>query len=1824
VFLHPHWAPAAPAAAGGANDHDGPRVVGASFTPLLLDASAAMGHASWSPAPAAAPSAPFQALLDVYAGFTPAVVSQLGLPPAASDLAILAGAEGAGMGLRGGDWGGLAAALSGIGVGGDAVAQLTRLVAGLLLLGNVVVAEGDAAAGLGGGADGGTVPGPGAAIITTPAVAVRAAQLLGLPDDAFTETGVRRAKGVVSGSSGGGKAVTWSWKRAVDVRRALAAVVTSVWGRLVAWVTTAANAAVRAAAVGAEGGSAAWDAALEAAPPGASEPVYAAVLDGWSTAGVQVGGHGDMVPPHVTGAPGGSPTLLPGSPLAALHRNVASEKVHGLFLSAVWRAEAALFASEGVWEEGHGLGDWVDNAPLVDVFDNRRTGLLQGVAEAASFPRATDESLHAKWSTVLRRTPGVWCPATAGGGDGGGVLPLPFAVRHTAGWVTYTAAGLLAAARETSDTDITSLLTASTLPLLASIMAPVVGEAAADVCDPSRVDGVVAAAAGNSALTFARCIRPVDTPAALGRPLYVEPAAVQRQVTAAAALSAAALSRVAFAQSPPYADFYERYIILAERGGDLVYPPPPTVPLRDLCAALLRRVVTHPVFTGVDVAEGAVAGATRLFLKRPVVEALEALREVRLATMDRCAVRVQAAWRGARTRRALRGLWDGVRRLQAAWATLRARAVWLHTRAAVSTIQTAARFWLAYRLFNRKRTAAVRLQAWWRRVLARSRWSGVRAGVRSLHALVRGYIVRCHVMRLMSAAVRVQAAVRAWLARTRLRHVRDAAATAFQCAWRGYRFRLDNEDVTAYLALAAADRARGMAASAIAATWRGHVVRGRWQALRRAAVAVQRWMHAKLHRARFLRMRLAAVVMQAAARGFAAREAVRQLRTLQLIGDELWRVNVVREREALEVAKQHAQVLSAAVRGHLSLPNPVAAGVLSAAAVAASPTGATSSPRLTPFSHAAAAALTTVGPPGGVATTGSGGVPLACVLDLDVASDTSLVYPLSWMRAFTTLQAQMAAAGTRPAAIALGATHTAVVSEAGHVYTWGFGERGQCGHGRFSGESDPRLLSALLTDQHLAAAWSAAADGVGLGSGLPASPPAPASLRSTGPLTARSLPPGHSSSSRMGGVTSLRGGSLPAAPPAIAIRVRAVACGDEHTVALAESGVVYAWGSGRRGATGLGVRDATATPTPVPIAAALSGAVMGSGAGGGGGESTVGSVVGSDLDSASIAPTATDVDAAARVSEIAAGNAHTIALLATGAVVVWGAGPCNGLHPAPGTGASHATPDVLTPILVPGLSRVRVRHIASGPDFAGCVSADGDVYTWGMGTSGVLGLGEDVHRRRRRRTTSAAATPAVPPGGEGDDAQPLAVEYLTGLFRPRHSPSLVDGLHRFGRHARIVALACGGRHMVALSSTGRVYTWGSNSHGQLGVGVLGEVPEAVLRDHAVPVPRLPHVGGPPGGDSRASFAAGSGSSASPRPPAAGSYVPRPYIPVPVALPLFETRHAAVCVAGGRSTAVATDSGEVYVWGCTGAARLVSPAALLPPPPHTSSGGGATAAMHAPSSPAGGGGVAAAARTPLASAGSHPVPSPLSGTPAMLMRPAPAPTTGHDAHPHTHATGVDAALLLPAPTEVPFAQRARARHPPTVGRPLRSHVHLGRHLHPGPHHARCSAGGGSRPGVGAPARHGRGGRTVPARAAGRRGQRGWRGSVRGGGPHPLAAAHPLASPGEAQARHAHQRRRRPGGRGRAITSPLARQVVTNALRVTLGGSTYRPGNPHRRHRWRRSRRSHATPPHRPAPGPLRQGRLPVAGAWCHVASKLAAGRRSAAATRACWHSTAAAI
>jgi alpha-tubulin suppressor-like RCC1 family protein len=193
--------------------------------------------------------------------------------------------------------------------------------------------------------------------------------------------------------------------------------------------------------------------------------------------------------------------------------------------------------------------------------------------------------------------------------------------------------------------------------------------------------------------------------------------------------------------------------------------------------------------------------------------------------------------------------------------------------------------------------------------------------------------------------------------------------------------------------------------------------------------------------------------------------------------------------------------------------------------------------------------------------------------------------------------------------------------------------------------------------------------------------------------------------------------------------VTAIAAGGKHGLALLSSGQVMAWGENEVGELGNG----TAKDSDVPVAvseltgvvaiaageqfslALLSdGQVMAWGADEFGelGNSSV-AARGPEEERFSEAPVA--VEALSNASAIAAGGRHSLALLANGTVVAWGADGAGQL----GDGSITARAEV--PVPVSGLTGVA--QVAAGGEHSMALLGSGTVETWGENRRGELGDG---------------------------------------------------------------------------------------------------------------------------------------------------------------------------------------------------------------------------------------------------------------------------------------------------------------------------------------------------------------------------------------------------------------------------------------------------------------------------------------------------------------------
>ena len=114
--------------------------------------------------------------------------------------------------------------------------------------------------------------------------------------------------------------------------------------------------------------------------------------------------------------------------------------------------------------------------------------------------------------------------------------------------------------------------------------------------------------------------------------------------------------------------------------------------------------------------------------------------------------------------------------------------------------------------------------------------------------------------------------------------------------------------------------------------------------------------------------------------------------------------------------------------------------------------------------------------------------------------------------------------------------------------------------------------------------------------------------------------------------------------------------------------------------------------------------------------------------------------------------------------------------------------------------------ISCGASHSVALSSDGRVYSWGWGDHGQLG-----------RESSLVAV-----GGDEDEV-PAAVTAYQRVMRNTHSSRgqpQAQVLRIPSERVNVIQIASGEDHSCALTAAGSVFTWGSNSRGQLGHGDL--------------------------------------------------------------------------------------------------------------------------------------------------------------------------------------------------------------------------------------------------------------------------------------------------------------------------------------------------------------------------------------------------------------------
>ena len=277
------------------------------------------------------------------------------------------------------------------------------------------------------------------------------------------------------------------------------------------------------------------------------------------------------------------------------------------------------------------------------------------------------------------------------------------------------------------------------------------------------------------------------------------------------------------------------------------------------------------------------------------------------------------------------------------------------------------------------------------------------------------------------------------------------------------------------------------------------------------------------------------------------------------------------------------------------------------------------------------------------------------------------------------------------------------------------------------------------------------------------------------------------------------------------------------------------------------------------------------------GQIGIGSVGGGGATGVTV-PAQVAVTSGTTMATVAAGGSFSVGLTTSGSVEAWG----SGLFGELGDGATTSTP---TPTAVHLPAGTVVTQIAAGGSHALALTSTGHVYAWGVGTHGQLGDG----------ATRAEDVPT-----------PVALPTGTVVTR----------------------VAAGGDHSLALTSTGQVYAWGDDLHGDLGDGAtrsedtpVAVAPPAGLTFTAIAAGTTHSVAVASDGSiwawgMGASGQLGDGSTADATTPTA--------VDMPAGTPVTQV------AAGGAHTLALTSGGLVFGWGSDVFGQLATPLVLTQP------------------------------------------------------------------------------------------------------------------------------------------------------------------------------------------------------------------------------------------------------------------------------------------------------
>jgi len=257
-----------------------------------------------------------------------------------------------------------------------------------------------------------------------------------------------------------------------------------------------------------------------------------------------------------------------------------------------------------------------------------------------------------------------------------------------------------------------------------------------------------------------------------------------------------------------------------------------------------------------------------------------------------------------------------------------------------------------------------------------------------------------------------------------------------------------------------------------------------------------------------------------------------------------------------------------------------------------------------------------------------------------------------------------------------------------------------------------------------------------------------------------------------------------------------IKAGRSSTVGIRDDGSMWSWGAGTSGQLGNGTATQRTTPTKV-----------------------------SDADISGNTWIYVDI-----------GSHHTLAVRDNGKLYVWGAG--NNGRLGLGDNSEQLLPIQLDDTNISGDSWVSA---SAGDGHSLAIRDDGSMWAWGNNSAGRLGLGNSVQRNVPYEVVTTGVSGSAWTTVSAFNTHSAALRdsgelYVWGTNTSgqlglgdiimRGIPTRLGSANSDGNNWAALSLGAAALHTTAARDSGSLWSWGSNTHGQLGKGFVGDGDDA--------------------------------------------------------------------------------------------------------------------------------------------------------------------------------------------------------------------------------------------------------------------------------------------------------------------------------------------------------------------------------------------------------------